>query len=153
MIQVSVPEDFDSWLILAGEVEHLFGPMCNIPEFRNALKSAILESRAFCVKSCFTGRPTVLEGGIVISHSPNTIAWLAVARSSQNQGIGSALVAHALSIFQEKGPVYVQTFAPSCPEGLSARKLYRRAGFNDLEPKEPTPAGVPTVLMVRKENR
>lgn len=153
MIQVSIPEDFDAWLILAGEVEHLFGPMCNIPEFQNALKSAISESRAFCVKSCFDGRPAALDGGIVISYSPNAIGWLAVAKSSQNQGIGSALVAHALSRFHEKGPVYVQTFASSCSEGLSARKLYQRAGFADLEPKEPTPAGVPTVLMVKKENR
>lgn len=149
MITVSVPEDFDAWLTLAGEVEHLFGPMCNIPEFQNALKTAISESRAFCVKSCFSGKPTALDGGIVISYSPNAIAWLAVAESSRNQGIGSALVTHALASFHEKGPVYVQTFAPSCSEGSSARKLYQRAGFIDLEPKEPTPAGVPTVLMVK----
>jgi len=149
MIQISMPGDFDAWLTLAGEVEHLFGPMCEVHEFQNALKSAISESRAFCVKKVSSGGQTFLEGGILISRSPNAIAWLAVSASSRGRGIGSFLLSHALSCFPEKDPVYVQTFASGCKEGMPARHLYRKAGFIDLEPRELTPAGIPTVLMVK----
>jgi len=148
-IQVAIPEDFDAWLALAGEVEHLFGPMCDVPEFRNALKSAIAESRAFCVKDVRGDNQTFIEGGILISRSPNAIAWFAVSTSSRGRGIGSSLLSYALSCFSGKDPVYVQTFAPGFKAGMPARYLYQKAGFIDLEPKALTPAGVPTVLMVK----
>lgn len=149
MIQDAIPGDFDAWLTLAREVEYLFGPMCDVPEFQNALKSAIAESHAFCVKDVRGGSQTFIEGGILISRSPNAIAWFAVSKSSRGRGIGSSLLSHALSCFPGRDPVYVQTFAPGCKEGMPARHLYQKAGFIDLEPRELTPAGVPTVLMVK----
>lgn len=47
-------------------------------------------------------------------------------------------------------PVSVQMFAPASTGGAAARRLYASFGFEDREDAEPTAAGVPTVIMVRR---
>ena len=43
--------DFDAWLSLASEVESLFGPMTDAPDFQDSLKQAICSDTAFCIRS------------------------------------------------------------------------------------------------------
>jgi len=143
------PADLAGWLELAREVEHLFGPMVEVPEFRLALEEAMTQERALCAVLPGGDGATRVVGGIVVSPEPTTVDWLVVAGERRGTGLGRLLLAAALQRLDARRPVTVQTFAPGCADGDAARALYRAFGFEDRQLAEPTPAGIPTVIMVR----
>lgn len=49
-VHVAQLEDISSWLDLAAEVEHLFGPMVNEPTFTDILLRNIKRGSAFCIR-------------------------------------------------------------------------------------------------------
>lgn len=152
-IQIAASQDFDNWLMLAQEVEFLFGPMSNEPSFHQALQRAFREQRAFCVRAQ-NGMPGArLCGGILISKKRNSIGWLAVARQDRGKGIGKALLVYAIQQLNPDEDISVTTFTQAVEEGLPARHVYRHFGFRDTAPHQPTPAGVPTVVMVRPKDQ
>jgi ribosomal protein S18 acetylase RimI-like enzyme len=142
-VRAAVLTDYPCWLELAGEVEPLFGPMVNEPEFCSSLRAAIIEGQAFCAG----GEDGVFHGGIVISRQANEILWLAVARQSRGRGVGAALMHEALGRLDHERPVTVTTFAPAVEAGGPARRLYESLGFRDSSPAGQNPAGIPTVTM------
>ena len=148
-VTVSIKEDFPGWIELAAEVEHLFGPMVEEPDFQSGLQAAIDEKRAFCIREEPATPGGRLCGGIVILPWAREIAWLAVRKQSRGKGYGRALLAQALSRMEAGGDVCVQTFDPSVKEGAPARALYRSFGFVDHKGCEPNSAGLPTVIMIR----
>lgn len=144
-VQTATPADFDPWLTLAREVEPLFGPMVDEPGFHAALTAAIERGQAFCIRA----EDGSLCGGILIDPAAKEIAWLVVAERWQGHGYGRALLAHALTHLNPDQDICVTTFAPGIPEGQAARQLYQRFGFADHQPGSPTPARIPTVVMLR----
>lgn len=148
-IRNAEPEDVPGWLALAREVEHLFGPMSEVPEFRAALETAIDGGHALAAVAPSEDGAEELAGGIVFSPEAGTIEWLAVSTRAREAGLGRELLAAAIARLDPARPVRVQTFAPASPDGAAARRLYASFGFEDREDAEATPAGVPTVIMVR----
>lgn len=144
-IRFAEPADAPAWLSIAREVEHLFGPMADVPEFQNALFGAFDAQAALCL----AGKSGAIVGGVVISTQENSIEWLAVSRSARGAGLGRKLMRAALERLDPERPVRVQTFDASCPDGEAARRLYLACGFRDVEAMAPTPAGIATVLMER----
>ncbi|SFE96655.1 Ribosomal protein S18 acetylase RimI [Paenibacillus catalpae] len=135
-------EDIREWLVLAAEVEELFGPMVDDPLFIQTLERNIDEGRAFCMRenSDITGSP--LLGGVMIStkHAPNyKIGWLAVSERARSKGVATMLMKHVLGQFQVPAEVSVVTFGEDTPTGLPARKLYEKFGFVPV--KETVPHG------------
>jgi hypothetical protein len=59
--------DFDAWIRLAREAEPLFGPMADEAPFQEAIKQAIAQKTAFCIRSGPDDTEHALKGGIVIS--------------------------------------------------------------------------------------
>ncbi len=137
--------DIENWLQLAGEVENLFGPMREDPDFLAALEVAIGEERAFCIRDGQAG----LIAAIVLSYEKNEIEWLAVTSSRQKSGLGGQLLQHALQKLDSARNISVQTFASVAAIGDSARKLYMKYGFKEVSPAGQNPAGIATVIMVR----
>ncbi|MCB2218741.1 MAG: GNAT family N-acetyltransferase [Desulfobulbaceae bacterium] len=146
-VDCSKPTDFDSWIVLAREVESLFGPMADEESFHEALKQAIINETAFCIRSDMTAKDECLKGGIVISKESNEIAWLAVSKQYRGMGFGRQLLKFAITKLNPEESIFVQTFDESVPEGNPARKLYSDFGFTDFKDGGPNPAGVPTVIM------
>ena len=64
-VQVAQPEDVASWLGLAAEVEHLFGPMVNEPSFMSALTRNIERGSAFCIRESDGPAGAALQAGAV----------------------------------------------------------------------------------------
>lgn len=149
-VVVSTSQDFPGWLELAGEVESLFGPMVEDSDFHRGLRSAIDEKRAFCIREASETPGFRLRGGIVILTWAREIAWFAVRKDCRGQGLGKALMAHALSRFEAVADICVQTFDTTVEEGRPARNLYRTFGFVDHKRWDLNSAGLPTVIMVRK---
>jgi len=139
--------DFDAWIALAREVEPLFGSMADEVGFQEALRQAISENTAFCIRSDPNKKDGSLKGGIVISKESNEIAWLAVSQQYRRMGYGHKLIEFAIRELNQHENIFVQTFDESVPEGKSARKLYFEFGFTDLKDGGQNPAGVATVIM------
>ena len=149
-IRSAEPRDVPGWLALAKEVEHLFGPMSEVPEFRAALDGAIASGHALAAVAPSDDGEEELAGGIVLSPEGGSIEWLAVSARARGTGLGRELLAAAIARLDPARAVRVQTFAPASADGTAARRLYASFGFEDREDAEPTPAGVPTVIMVRR---
>ena len=148
-VRLAIPEDIEGWLALAKEVEHLFGPMAEVPEFKDALAKVIADKQAFASPHGSSPLANSILGGIVVSKETNSIEWLVVSASARGLGIGGQLLEAALNRLDSARPIAVQTFAPSVPEGLAARRLYQKFGFEDRENMGLNPAGIDTVLMVK----
>ncbi len=57
-------DDMPAWLKLAAEVESLFGPMVDDPNFIRALENGIQRHTAFCIRAADGPPGTALRGGL-----------------------------------------------------------------------------------------
>jgi len=138
------PNQLNDWLELAREVEPLFGPMADLPEFQDALAQAIANDTAL---SSYEQASGTLLGGIVIDPEHNEIAWLAVTAAARGKGIGRTLLDYALKRLDSSRPINVTTFDASCEAGRPARRLYIDCGFKNHRAAGINPAGLPIVEM------
>lgn len=151
--QIAAQEDFEGWLELTRQVEFLFGPMVGEESFRQALRHAIDSGHALCIRQDDSGPGSPLCGGVVISRAENRIEWFAVAEGHRGRGFGGVLLQSAVDALDPSREMSVQTFAPGIPEGVAARRLYLSFGFRDHAAAGPTPAGIPTILMIRRGDK
>ena len=146
-VTCSTLDDFEAWIALARQVEPLFGPMADEAPFRDALKSSIFNSEAFCIRPSPVEEQTVLKGGIIISKASNEILWFAVSETDRRKGYGRQLLLFAIDQLHRREKILVETFAPTVAAGQSARKLYLDCGFVDYQTGGINPAAIPTVIM------
>jgi GNAT superfamily N-acetyltransferase len=135
IVQIAQPEDYTPWLKLAGEVEDLFGPMVEVPEFQQTLMKNILRQTALCVREENGPPGSALLGGLFFSPKPPIykISWLVVSQSCQRQGVGQRLVAAFLERVQPPAELMVTTFSQGVPGGEAARRFYVKLGFHPAE--------------------
>ncbi|MCX4971115.1 GNAT family N-acetyltransferase [Streptomyces sp. NBC_00654] len=127
----AVRADLPAWLCLASEVEDLFGPMVDDPQFRAAVERNMERGTALCVHAEREVPGGELAGGLLMSaHPPRyEISWLAVGGAWRGRGIGELLVRTALrDLTAGPGTVEVTTFGPDHP-GRGARGFYEHLGF------------------------
>lgn len=146
IVRKLVREDHQAWLAIAAEVEPLFGPMVDVPEFQDGIRACIDHGEAYGIEH----ESRDLAGIVALNKKSHEILWLAVKKDQRGKGYGDLLVKKALEVFGNREEVHVQTFASDSPEGAGARAIYRKHGFTEERDAGPNPAGVPTVIMVRK---
>ena len=142
-VQTATHADLAAWLQLAAEVEPLFGPLVQEPNFHAALDKNFTRGSAYCIR-VDDGPPGMhLLGGLLFSPKPPhyRIGWLAVTAQARRQGIGAALLQHALAQVVPPATVSVVTFGTDNPAGKAARNLYTRFGFSPAEMTTPGPEG------------
>ncbi|MGH9046895.1 MAG: GNAT family N-acetyltransferase [Acidimicrobiales bacterium] len=129
-VEPAEPRDIEPWMVLAAEVEHLFGPMIEEPEFERSVSRAIARGTALCARVGDMAMDR-LAGALLFSGGPDPYAihWLAVAEGHRRRGIGRFLVERAC----RRSPAYpctveVVTFGAD-HAGSSARRFYERLGF------------------------
>jgi len=134
-VQVAQLEDVESWLCLAAEVEHLFGPMVNEPGFMSALKRNIGRGSAFCIRTSDGPAGAPLQAGVLFSARPPVyeIGWLSVSRDHRRKGLGTALLKHVTSLVETPCEITVTTFGPDVAGGAAARAFYLGVGFTPAE--------------------
>jgi GNAT superfamily N-acetyltransferase len=138
-VQIATTADLPAWLMLAAEVEPLFGPMVEDPAFLAALTNNVERGSAYCIRKQNGPPGTPLLGGLLFSAKPPIyrIGWLAVTAGARHQGLGSLLLRHALAQVTAPATVTVTTFGPELEAGLPARQLYLRFGFVPAEMTAP----------------
>ena len=139
--------EIKDWLLLAGEVEPLFGPMVDDPNFSDALRQAFDKGTALSAKS--PEPENALAGGVVVDPSENEIAWLAVSKARQRQGVGDLLLKGGLDLLSRTRPVKVVTFAPGPGQAEAALGLYRKHGFIFHSHSGLNPAGLAVQTLVK----
>ena len=129
------PEDYAPWLVLAAEVEDLFGRMVDKPDFQQTLMKNILRQTALCVREDDGPPGSTLLGGLFFSPKPPVykISWLVVSQRCQRRGIGQQLVTAFLRQVQPPAELVVTTFSEGTPGGEAARRFYRKLGFEPAE--------------------
>jgi GNAT superfamily N-acetyltransferase len=142
-VQSAQRGDIPSWLGLAGEVEPLFGPLINNPDFRHILDKNIARGSAYCVREEDGPAGVPLMGGLLWSaHPPSyTIAWLAVAFMRRRRGVGSELITYVHGLVSGPAELMVTTFGEDNAAGRPARLFYQRLGFQPMEPAANGPEG------------
>lgn len=146
MIRLLKVQDYDTWIELAKEVEPLFGPMVDSIEFQDGIKECILHNNAFG----FEDKKGDLTGIVALDRTNNEILWLAVAKKHRGNNYGEELVKKAIEELESNGAIYVQTFSGKENVGNIAKNIYERNGFVDFKDAGKNPAGIETVIMVRK---
>jgi ribosomal protein S18 acetylase RimI-like enzyme len=149
MIRSLKEDDITQWKIIIREVEPLFGPMLSDPGFISAISEAIISNMVFGFEDDETHQ---VIGVIVINRDSNNIEWLAVSNRQKQNGIGAKLLERALSELDKNQNMYVQTFSQKVEAGIAARKLYEKYGFVDLKDAGKNPAGLDTVIMIKKSS-
>ena len=153
-VQVAQPEDVQSWLGLAAEVEHLFGPMVNEPSFSSALARNIERGSAFCIRESDGPAGAPLRAGVLFSARPPVykIGWMSVSHGYRRRGLGTALLAHVTSLAESPGEITVTTFGPDVAGGDAARAFYLAAGFAPAEMTDNGPEGGSRQVFRKKTN-
>jgi len=132
--------DFDSFLVLAAEVEDWFGPMVDDGGFHKAVANSVARGSALLA----LGDAGDVVGGLLFSHhdAPKySIGWLVVRGSMRSRGVGQALLAEAFRRWvRPPGEVSVVTFGNEHP-GARSRRFYERLGFQPAEIVEDGPEG------------
>jgi ribosomal protein S18 acetylase RimI-like enzyme len=146
MIRLMKESEYDIWIEIAKEVEYLFGPMVKSNDFKKAIKECIKNNNAFCS----TNHDYIITGIIALDRVQNEISWLAVKKQFRGNNYGNKLIKKAISELIKNGDIKVQTFSENCNEGKAARKIYLKNGFVDLKEAGGNPAGLDTVIMVKK---
>ncbi|WP_419884715.1 GNAT family N-acetyltransferase [Paenibacillus sp. B-A-8] len=133
-------EDIKGWLELAAEVESLFGPMVDDPNFTLALEKNISRQSAFCIRENSGSSGSRLLGGVLfsLSNAPNyKIGWLSVSKQARNRGVATALLNHILQSVEAPSEILVTTFGEDHPEGQPARRFYQKFDFVPMQNRVP----------------
>jgi|HigsolmetaAR202D_1030399.scaffolds.fasta_scaffold00012_47 Acetyltransferases len=135
--------DLPAWHELAREMEPLFGPMLNDPQFHAALERNIARGTALCVRANDAAAGAPLWGALLYSpKSPIAkLNWLGVTASQRRTGIGLRLFQHMRKQLQTCETIEVVTFGEDHPDGLAARRFYQKLGFVAAECLEAGPDG------------
>ena len=142
-VQIATRADIPSWLELASQVEFLFGPMVDQPDFQNALRKNIDRESAYCVREQNLSAGAPLMGGLFLSFIPPEyhIGWLSVAEQWRRKGIGTVLLEHVFDLIKPPAVLFVTTFGEDIPEGQPARQFYKKMGFEPFTEAPPGPEG------------
>ena len=141
--------DYATWLEMATEVEFLFGPMAQNKEFQDGIKACIQKGNSYCK----VNGDGVVAGIIAVDRERNEISWLAVSEKHRGNNFGDDLVKKAVEELLKNGDIYVQTFFQNNSLGNSAREIYLKNGFVDLKNAGKNPAGIETVIMVKRAKK
>lgn len=143
IIRLASEQDVPGFIVLAGQVEHWFGPIIDDPGFRASINEHIRRAAALVA---VPANKADLLGGLLFGAEPPTyhVHWLVVSEQVRGEGVGRALMTEALRRFMPgPGIVEVVTFGADHPGAYAsgARVFYERLGFTPAEPAAPGPEG------------
>jgi GNAT superfamily N-acetyltransferase len=103
IVRLASEQDAAGFIVLAGHVEHWFGPMVGDPGFRAVIDKYVRRTTALLAVG---PGETDLVGGLLFSAKPRPIGWqwLVVSEHAHRQGVGSALMTEVTRRFPPAPP-------------------------------------------------
>lgn len=119
--------DIEEWMSLVDIVASNF-PGLNKEDYRKTLKTCIENQEAICTK--LQGQ---IVGILLFSVEHSTLAFMAVHPEFRKHGIGTAMIEYMVSLFPVGRAISVTTYRENDPQGMAARALYLKCGFEPSE--------------------
>lgn len=140
------PADRDAWLLLAEQVEGLFGApgMACDPSFLRHVDKKLATGEALIAVDEASGS---CLGVLSISKMNNHINWFAVDAKRRGHGVGTELLRRALNEMDSMREVTVETFRDDNAEGAAALAVYRKFSFVIVDNTVFDPLGNPRCKM------
>jgi len=130
-IKIATLEMFSIWKELAREVEPLFqGVMAENLELHKKIRGSMSNGDVFAAIDPMSNE---IAGIIIVSRKKNKIAWLAVFDKHRRKGAGALLLERAIKELNAARAIEVVTFREDNEQGLPARRLYQKYGFQDFD--------------------
>lgn len=108
-VQIATRADIPGWLELASQVEFVFGPMVDQPDFHRALRKNIDRESAYCVREQDRSAGAPLIGGLFLSFRESHINWLSVDQQWRRRGVGTVLLEHVFGLIKPPAELFVTT--------------------------------------------
>ena len=131
-IRFANENELEKWIIIAKDVAEIFGhpTMDTDPEFLDYAKRKIKQNEALIAVDELNNE---FYGIIGFSRNYNRITWFGVLEKYRNKGIGSQLLEKALNELDKTKEITVETYRENYIPGHSARNIYKKYGFKELE--------------------
>ncbi|MCD7872464.1 MAG: GNAT family N-acetyltransferase [Clostridiales bacterium] len=134
VIELGEEKDIDNWMNLVNKVKENF-PGLEAPEALNRHKNTVFEfmnkKSAICAKI-----NNKIIGEMLFSKETNEICFLVVKPEYRRQHIAEKMFMYMLTLINSKKDIIVTTYRAEAPEGISARKFYKKMGFAEGKLKE-----------------
>lgn len=115
--------DIDSWMELLELVKENY-PGLDKKSYKEGLKVSIIEKEALVAK-----KDGMVVGALAFSTDNKELVFLAVHPEYRKMGIAQKLIKKMISIFSVGTQISVITYIEGDLQGLAARKLYLKFGF------------------------
>jgi len=140
IVRLASEQDANGFIVLAGQVEHWFGPMVDDPGFRAVIDKHIRQATALVAAA--PGETGLLGGLLFSAKSPTYhVQWLVVSERARRQGVGRALMTEATPLPARPGHGGSDHFwhrPPPAP--LRAERAPFTSAWDSLQPRPPRPA-------------
>lgn len=150
LIRYVIQSDLAAWLNLADDVAPVFRApdMSKDPEFLDYMKSKIAKNEALIAIDLATSS---CMGIIGFSRAHNRITWFGVYAMHQGKGVGSKLLRTTLDELNRNKEISVETYREDYKPGLTARNVYKKFGFIEVENDLYDKLGNPICKMILKQ--
>ncbi len=127
IIELATKRNIDDWMDLVGQVKGSF-PGLETEEAMAEHRKTVLK---FMDKGCAICAKTEdrIVGTLLFSRQTNTLCFLAVDAQCRRQRIGSKMFSYILTFMDPEKDITVTTYRADVPEGIPARKFYKKMGF------------------------
>lgn len=137
--RLATHDDFDAIVALSGQVEYLFGPSVDNPEFHAAVRRNIDAGVGLVAID-----DDAIVGGLLFTQLSThrfEIGWLVVDAAYRSKGVGQELLIDAMARWvHPPADIEVVALGPDHP-GAASVAFYERLGFEFLEPSFDGPEG------------
>ncbi len=126
-IELATELDIKNWMDLVGKVKESFPGLETqkaLEEHRKTVLEFIDKGLAICAK---TGNKIV--GTLLFSKENNILCFLAVDAEYRRQHIAEKMFSYMLDLMDSEKDITVTTYRSDVPEGIPARRFYKKMGF------------------------
>ncbi len=126
-IELATRQDIDNWMALVDKVKGNF-PGLETQEALDKHRNTVLEFMdngcAICAKV-----DNKIIGALLFSKETNMLCFLAVDREYRRHHIAEKTFSYMLDLMDSEKDITVMTYRADVPEGLPARRFYKKMGF------------------------
>ncbi len=127
IIELATKQDIDSWMDLVGRVKGSFPGLetkKTLEEHRKTVLEFMDKGCAICAK---TGNK--IAGTLLFSKESGMLCFLAVDSEYRRQHIAEKMFSYMLDLMDSEKDITVTTYRADVPEGIPARRFYKKMGF------------------------
>ncbi len=126
-IELATKQDIDTWMNLVDKVKDGFPGLETeeaLDEHRNTVLEFMDKASAICAKA-----DNKIVGILLFSKEANTLCFLAVDAEYRRQHIAEKMLSYMLTFMDSEKDITVTTYRADVPEGIPARRFYKKMGF------------------------